>query len=870
MVRSSKILIFKVLSTVMLVFIFSLVMLFPKAVMASSPDWDSVFKNSDTWFGSSDGIKLADSIVQYQLSDGGWRKDMTESTSGSWGKSTIDNDTTTSQIIVLAKAYKQTNNSKYLTSCQKGIDLLLNGQYANGGWPQIFNDPGTYHAHITYNDNAMIHVMNLLTSVANKTGDFTFIDSTRASRAGTAIQKGIQCFLNTQITVNGVKTAWCQQHDENTLKPTTGRAYEVPSISASESVGIVNYLKAIKNPSTEITNAINSAIAWMAKVQIYGIKVVTTSDDRYIVNDPTAGPIWARFYEINTNRPIFVDRDGSIHYQMSEISQERRYGYAWYGTWPAKLVKENPIVEPVKYDIVVAKDGTGNYTTVQAAINSVPNNSATRTTIYIKNGTYKEKMNIGSSKINITLIGQSKEGSILTYNDAASTPNSTGGTLGTTGSASITVAGSGFQAENITFENSYDEVVNGSSQAVAMLAKADKMIFKNCSFKGNQDTLYANSGRQYYYNCYIEGDVDFIFGAATAVFYNCEVYSLNRSGGCVTAPSTKADQKGYLFYKCKLTSSSATSKTISLGRPWIPSSDTSSISPKVLFRECELGNHISAAGWTSMSGNYPENYEMWEYLNTGAGSNASRKQLPSSRASEYTMEKFLAGTDGWDPNVNVVIEQPVLEGEFIKSLVVNDTTNSADWSIQSNLQVGDLVFGDRTVKFISVPDFLIGSEWIRTACNSKMFTSTEATFVPSTAITCYVGLDTRITSIPSWLSSWTNTGETFANDGAVTFRIYKKSFPSGTTVELGTNGASSSVVNYVVIVKPDYPPMIIPGDVVPDGQIDALDFAVIKKHLLGIELLTGDSYKAADIDNSGSVDAIDLALLKKALLEGIH
>ena len=870
MVRSSKILIFKVLSTVMLVFIFSLVMLLPKAVMASSPDWDSVFKNSDSWFGSSDGIKLADSIVQYQLSDGGWRKDMTVSDSGSWGKSTIDNDTTTSQIIVLAKTYKQTNNSKYLTSCQKGIDLLLNGQYANGGWPQIFNDPGTYHAHITYNDNAMIHVMNLLTSVASKTGDFTFVDSTRASRAATAIQKGIQCFLNTQITVNGVKTAWCQQHDANTLKPTTGRAYELPSISASESVGIVNYLKTINNPSTEITNAINSAIAWMAKVQIYGIKVVTTSDDRYIVNDPTAGPIWARFYEINTNRPIFVDRDGSLHYQMSEISQERRAGYAWYGSWPAKLVKENPIVEPVKYDIVVAKDGTGNYTTVQAAINSVPNNSATRTTIYIKNGTYKEKMNIGSSKINITLIGQSKEGTILTYNDAASTPNSTGGTLGTTGSASITVAGSGFQAENVTFENSYDEVANGSSQAVAMLAKADKMIFKNCSFKGNQDTLYANSGRQYYYNCYIEGDVDFIFGAATAVFYNCEVYSLNRSGGCVTAPSTKADQKGYLFYKCKLTSSSATPKNISLGRPWIPSSDPNSITPKVLFRECELGNHISVAGWTSMSGNYPENYEMWEYLNTGAGSNASRKQLPSSRASEYTMEKFLAGTDGWDPNVNVVIEQPVLEGEFIKSLVVKDTTNSADWSIQSNLQVGDLVFGDRTVKFISVPKFLLGSEWIRTACDSKMFTSTEATFVPSLPITCYVGVDTRVTSIPSWLGSWTNTGETLANDGAVTFNIYMKSFSGGTTVELGTNGASSSVVNYVVIVKPDYPPMIIPGDVVPDGQIDALDFAVMKKHLLGIELLTGDSYKAADIDNSGTVDAIDLALLKKALLEGMN
>lgn len=183
-------------------------------------------------------------------------------------------------------------------------------------------------------------------------------------------------------------------------------------------------------------------------------------------------------------------------------------------------------VEAVSYDIVVAKDGSGNYTTVQAAINSVPSNKATRTTIYIKNGTYKEKINISSSKINISLIGQSKAGTILTYNDAASTPNSSGGTLGTTGSASVTIAGDGFQAENITFENSYDEVANGRSQAVAVLAKADKMIFKNCSFKGNQDTLYANgdSRRQYYYNCYIEGDVDFIFGSANAVFDSCEIF----------------------------------------------------------------------------------------------------------------------------------------------------------------------------------------------------------------------------------------------------------------------------------------------------------------------------------------------------------
>lgn len=328
------------LQMVMLISILFSVMLFPEAVQASTPDWKSVFKNSDSWFGSADGIALADSIVQYQLADGGWRKDMTVSSSGSWGKSTIDNDTTTSQIKVLAKTYKQTQNSKYLAACQKGIDLLLNGQYSNGGWPQVFNDAGTYHAHITYNDNAMVHVLTLLTDVSKRSGDYTFIDSTRASKASASIEKGIKCILNTQITSNGIKTAWCQQHDEVTLKPASARAYELPSTCTSESVGIVNYLKGISNQSAEVTNAINSAVVWFKKVQIKGIKVVDTGDDKVVVSDPSAPPIWARFYELGTDRAMFVDRDSSVHYQMSEISQERRTGYAWYGDWPKNLVKD--------------------------------------------------------------------------------------------------------------------------------------------------------------------------------------------------------------------------------------------------------------------------------------------------------------------------------------------------------------------------------------------------------------------------------------------------------------------------------------------------------------------------------------------------
>ncbi len=525
-------------------------------------------------------------------------------------------------------------------------------------------------------------------------------------------------------------------------------------------------------------------------------------------------------------------------------------------------------VGAVSYDMVVAKDGSGNFTTVQAAINSVPSNSQTRTTIFIKNGAYKEKINISSSKINISLIGESKAGTILTYNDAASTKTSSGGTLGTTGSASVTIAGAGFQAENITFENSYDEATYGSSQAVAVLAKADKMIFRGCSFKGNQDTLYANGDgcRQYYYNCYIEGDVDFIFGSANAVFDSCEIFSLNRSGGCVTAPSTKATQKGYLIYKCKLTSSSSP-KSIYLGRPWIPSSDTTQTTPKVLYRECELGSHIADAGWTVMSGNNPANFEMWEYQNTGAGANASRKQLPSSKAADYTMEKFLSGSDGWNPNVNENIPVPIPDGRYIKSLVVNDTINGANWSIQSNLQVGDLIYGDRTYKFTQIPQSLMGCEWISTACDSKMYSADEASFIAKSDITVYVGLDTRVTSTLGWLSSWTATGDTLVSDNnSVAYNLYKKDFTANSLVTLGTNGASSSTVNYAVIVKSKTAD-VLSGDLNEDGTVSALDFALLRKYIL-TGVADGINLTAADVNNDGNVNALDYALLKSYLLSG--
>lgn len=268
-----------------------------------------------------------------------------------------------------------------------------------------------------------------------------------------------------------------------------------------------------------------------------------------------------------------------------------------------------------------------------------------------------------------------------------------------------------------------------------------------------------------------------------------------------------------------------------------------------------------------MSGNNPANYEMWEYQNTGAGANVSRKQLPSSRAAEYTVEKFLSGSDGWNPNVNENIPVPIPDGQYIKSLVVNDVINAADWSVQSNLQVGDIIYGDRAYKFTQIPQKLTGSEWIRTACDSKTYSADEASFIAKSDITVYIGLDTRVTSSLNWLNSWTPTGETLVSDNnGVAYNLYKKDFAANSLVTLGFNGASSSTVNYVVIVK-SKTAEVLPGDLNEDGTVSALDFALLRKYILtGIS--DGINITAADMNNDGNVNALDYALLKSYLLSG--
>ncbi|WP_113634916.1 pectate lyase [Nubsella zeaxanthinifaciens] len=303
---------------------------------------------------------IADKMLVYQLSNGGWPKQLEDKSVVKYEypltkellskikatsplHATIDNNATSREINALVLAYKNTNNPAYLKAAENGIEYLLMAQYANGGWPQYYPDKSSYRAEITYNDNAMINALTVMLNIVDRTNGFEVVDAKYIPKAESAVKRGISCILKTQVVQNGKKTIWAAQYDENTLQPAKARAFEPASLSTSESVGVVRFLMKLKNPSVEIKDAIKNAIEWFESTKIVGFKYDKIGDkDKGLV--PNAEAVsWARFYDFNTNKPIFGDRDNSIKDRVEDISQERRNGYAWYGTFAQNLLaKEYP------------------------------------------------------------------------------------------------------------------------------------------------------------------------------------------------------------------------------------------------------------------------------------------------------------------------------------------------------------------------------------------------------------------------------------------------------------------------------------------------------------------------------------------------
>lgn len=596
---------------------------------------------------------IADNILLFQKNNGGWPKNydpfailssaQKDSLLEAKGQTntTFDNGSTYNQIAALAIAWQDLHDKRYSTAVVKGLGFILNAQYRNGGWPQYYPLESNYSRCITFNDGAYEGIMRVLKDIKDNKPQYAFVDDKLRQKLAISFDKGMDCIIRTQIDAAGKPTAWCQQYDESSLKPAWARKFEPPSICNKESADLVLFLMSIDNPSPAIRSAIENAVAWFRVSEILDTRVKTipaermvtpfriSTSDRVVVIDSSAPPIWTRYYELKTHRPLFCNRDSKVVYSLAEVDRERRDGYGWYTYSPQQVLDKYPAWS--KHRITVPTD----YKTIQTAFDAaIPN-----TIIYVKAGIYHEKLEL--KKDSITLIGE--PGTVITYSEHPGMLNAQGDSVNTRNSYTFRITGSDFVAENITFRN---DAGFTAGQAVAVEARGDRAVFLHDSIVGNQDILFLNSenSRQYYKDCYIEGTTDFIFGAATAWFEHCHIHSKKNSH--VTAASTPQDHPyGFVFDSCTLTGDSTLDR-VSLGRPWRPYAS-------VTYLHCWLGKHILPAGWANW--NNTESYKTArysEFAGNGPGADPSARvswshQLTAEEAAGITPRKLFGQ---WNPD----------------------------------------------------------------------------------------------------------------------------------------------------------------------------------------------------------------------------
>lgn len=951
-----------------------LAVLLPGALFGAVP-WRAVLNQPADWYASAEARAVADTVLLYQFPEGGWPKnrDMTlppGQTLPQDGKDhhditapTIDNDATTMQLHLLARVQALQPDARFQAAIERGLDYLLAAQYENGGWPQFYPLIPGYYTHITFNDDAMVNAMEVLRDVSRQRPPFVGIDSRRRTRAAKAVEKGIACILRCQITVDGVKTAWCAQHDETTFAPAPARKYEHASLSGLETVGILRFFMEEDVPSPEVILAVHAAVAWLEKAKLTGVREerppnpdLPQKQDRVIVADPAAPPIWARFYEIGTNRPIYGGRDGIIRYNLAEVEPERRGGYNWHTFAPQKLLaKEYPawakkwpppdagvkefsresalqrvlekypqaslpadtmpphvlssenltyavvdgqilqldlyrpegvrpgpvvllvhgggwetgtrhmerplakqlaargyIAVPVSYrlgqrgrfpaavddlksairwlkanatelaledkapigvvggsaggqlaallgaandadlrigavvdidgladftgpalvdqqkaqpsapvrflggnfsdkpevwrdasaishvsarsaptlfinssaptpilpgreemrdklktlgiaseiivtpdsphpfwllqpwfdgvigqidrflqdhlavdanansgesvELVVAADGSGQFTSIQEAISKAPMHTGARdprVIIRVKPGTYRERVYVQRERGRMTVRGDDAATTIIAYDQHANLPGPDGKPIGTFRTATVQIDGDGMVWENLTIANTAGkpgprENAPAVAQALALRVDGDRVTFRGCRFLGWQDTILVNRGRHYFTDCYIEGSVDFIFGAATSYFDRCHIHCVG--DGYITAASTpEGAAHGLVFADCKVTGTPGV-KTY-LGRPWRDFAQT-------VFLRTDLSEVVRPEGWHNWNKPRAEGTSFYAEIGSqGPGAAGSRaawaKQLSPSQVRELTPIQVLGGDDQWRP-VSVV------------------------------------------------------------------------------------------------------------------------------------------------------------------------------------------------------------------------
>jgi PelA/Pel-15E family pectate lyase len=323
------------------------------------------------WYATAEARHIGDVVVSFQTPGGGWSKNLDMATTArlpgqcyatdnlsqhlgpddfdtprdpNWNYvGTLDNDATNTQIHFLALISTGNPGAEgdvYRASYIRGIRYLLAAQFPNGGWPQVWPLEGGYHDAITFNDNAVTETAAVLTA-ASSAGDYAFVPAELRRQASAAAAHALECILAAQIVVDGQRTLWAQQHDALTLAPVSGRNYEPAAIATGESSDVLLYLMSLPKPSNAVVDAVRDGVAFLKSSAIHGQEWSGgrgTEGGRHLAPKAGAGPIWPRTLSLTTEKPIFGDRDKTIHDDVNEISLERRNGYSWYSAGPQRAI----------------------------------------------------------------------------------------------------------------------------------------------------------------------------------------------------------------------------------------------------------------------------------------------------------------------------------------------------------------------------------------------------------------------------------------------------------------------------------------------------------------------------------------------------
>jgi len=319
--------------------------------------------DSDTpaeWFASEENQKLAEVVISYQTPTGGWSKAVdytkgprqpgthwTAQTGDAWHYcGTFDNRTTTEQIKFLAGVFTATKRDDVKAALMKGLDYLFAAQYPNGGWPQNFPIERGYHEAITLNDDAMVHILEVLHDLAEGANHFAFADAALKQRARVVFDKGIANIAAMQVRIDGQPTVWCAQHHPLTLEPVKARAKEPPSLSGGESANLVKFLMRSGPTRPEVVAIIESALKWFDAHRLTGLRKTKNDQGKtdYIADPASTDVLWARFYDLQTAKPIFAGaQDGIVYHTFHEMAAKNKVAYDFFSTRPAELLgKELP------------------------------------------------------------------------------------------------------------------------------------------------------------------------------------------------------------------------------------------------------------------------------------------------------------------------------------------------------------------------------------------------------------------------------------------------------------------------------------------------------------------------------------------------